>query len=199
MNVEEICREAGKHIDEVRKLAEDGDPKAQNCLGACYQRGNGVNRDLDEAFKWFKKAAEQDYAPAQHALGICYFAGDGCAADENEAFKWLKKAANKGDNEAQGDLGFLYVTKNDYSNGLHWLQKGAEGGYANAQYMLGSLYIEGKGVKKDNVKVEYWLNKAAAQGHPEAINIKNLLKNKKSANKGCLISIITLFGMIPFN
>jgi len=42
-------------------------------------------------------------------------------------------------------------------------------GYANAQYMLGDMYKSGDEVSKDKAKAVYWLQKAASQGHQEAI------------------------------
>jgi len=38
-------------------LAQQGDARAQNGLGALYQRGLGVPQDLAEAMRWFQKSA----------------------------------------------------------------------------------------------------------------------------------------------
>jgi TPR repeat protein len=38
-------------------LAQRGDPTAQYNLGRLYARGEGVSRDLPEAYKWFTLAA----------------------------------------------------------------------------------------------------------------------------------------------
>ena len=38
-------------------LAQQGDARAQNGLGALYQRGLGVPQDLAEAMRWYQKAA----------------------------------------------------------------------------------------------------------------------------------------------
>lgn len=42
---------------------------AQYNLGVCYDRGNGVTKNAEEAVKWYRKAAEQGYAKAQDSLG----------------------------------------------------------------------------------------------------------------------------------
>jgi TPR repeat protein len=57
-------------------------------LGFCYNRGEGVAKDMEEAVKWYRKAAEQTYAPAQFNLGLCYSTGQGVAKDYVEAYKW---------------------------------------------------------------------------------------------------------------
>ena len=54
------------------QLAEQGDAKAQNNLGAMYANGQGVRQDYAEAFRWFRQAAEQGYAKAQFNLGLMY-------------------------------------------------------------------------------------------------------------------------------
>jgi TPR repeat protein len=49
--------------------------KAQNNLGNCYYRGNGVAEDYSKAVEWYRKAADQGYAAAQNNLGNCYYNG----------------------------------------------------------------------------------------------------------------------------
>jgi len=61
-----LCHMAsGQTIDEMRADAEKGDLESQNNLGYSYQKGEGVEIDLVEGFKWFKKAAERGYAKSQ--------------------------------------------------------------------------------------------------------------------------------------
>ena len=55
---------------------------AQNNLGFCYGKGNGVPKDYTEAVKWYRKAAEQGNATAQSNLGHRYYNGEGVAKDE---------------------------------------------------------------------------------------------------------------------
>ena len=52
----------------IRKAAEQGDAKAQYNLGIFYENGQGVDKSLDEAIKWFRLAAKQDLPQAQNAL-----------------------------------------------------------------------------------------------------------------------------------
>ena len=42
-----------------RKAAEQGDAQAQNNLGLCYDNGDGVAKDSQQAVYWWRKAAEQ--------------------------------------------------------------------------------------------------------------------------------------------
>jgi TPR repeat protein len=43
----------------LRKSAEQGYVSAQYALGALFEEGVGVGRNMDEALIWYKKAADQ--------------------------------------------------------------------------------------------------------------------------------------------
>jgi S1-C subfamily serine protease len=79
-----------------RKAAEQNLSAAQNNLGFCYEKGQGVAKDEEEAVKWYRKAAEQNYAKAQSNLGLCYAKGEGVAKDYVEGYKWVLLAAGQG-------------------------------------------------------------------------------------------------------
>lgn len=57
-----------KAVEWFRKAAEQGNDVAQYNLAMCYERGEGVVKDLAEAVKWYRKAAEQGYAGAKAML-----------------------------------------------------------------------------------------------------------------------------------
>ena len=62
-------------LRQLRPLAESGNAKAQSSLGVLYQLGMGINRDLQEAIKWFKLAVDQGEGIAAHNLGTIYLTG----------------------------------------------------------------------------------------------------------------------------
>ena len=66
-------------------------------------KGDGADKDLDEARTWLQKAADQDYAPAQYQLGKLY-AGPAGGRDYQMAFNWLEKAKNNGYEPATREL-----------------------------------------------------------------------------------------------
>jgi TPR repeat protein len=75
-----------------RKSAEKGDAQAQNDLGLCYARGDGVEKDEAQAVLWYRIAAEQGNSEAQINLGFSYESGVGVAKDEIEAYAFLNLA-----------------------------------------------------------------------------------------------------------
>jgi TPR repeat protein len=151
-----------------RKAAEQGYPKAQSVLGACYDSGEGVAKDSAEAVRWYRRAAEQGYRLAQFNLGVCYCNGDGVATNHAESVKWYRRSAEQGYAAAQYNLGLCYhsgdgVAK-DYTESVKWWRKAAEQGEADAQYNLGFCYARGEGVTKDAAGAVQWYRKAAEQG-----------------------------------
>ena len=48
-----------ENFDELRRLAEAGDPVSQNRLGMMYAHGQAVTQDYSEASKWLAKSAGQ--------------------------------------------------------------------------------------------------------------------------------------------
>ena len=69
-----------------------------------YEHGNGIAKDIVEAFSWYQRAAIQGNACAQYHLGACYELGKGVAPDDGEAIKWYRKASAQGNKSAQEAL-----------------------------------------------------------------------------------------------
>ena len=155
-------------------LKDVNDPEAQNMLGDMYKSGNGIEENLTEAIKWYRKAAEQDYAAAQFNLGIMYHDGNGVEQDYVEAMRWCRKAAEQDYVEAQEYIGLMYRigrgVEQDDSEAMKWFRKAAEQNYAAAQSWVGFMYQEGKGVEQDYAEAMRWYRKAAEQNDAAAQN-----------------------------
>ncbi|EGO62369.1 tetratricopeptide repeat protein [Acetonema longum] len=83
-------------VSDLRQAADKGDAAAQYKLGIAYEEGNGVEKDLAEAIKWWKLSAEQGDSDAQHMMGNVYMFGYGAEKNFPEGLKWWKKAADQG-------------------------------------------------------------------------------------------------------
>lgn len=110
----DVLRDATRRPDvpKLKRLAAQGNHMAQNSLGVCYARGDGVAKDLTEAVRWYRQAAEQGDSQAQLNLASCYSTGTGVPLDMAEAVNWCRKA------EAQGEISALYLLSHCYVNGL---------------------------------------------------------------------------------
>jgi TPR repeat protein len=114
--------------------------KAQRQLAERYMRADGVEKNHDKAYHWYRKAAEQGDHVAQLYVGFMLGLGSGVIANKREGMEWIKKSAHGGIAAAQTILGvFLIVgdtTSTNREEGLHWLRKAAEQGDKRAAYML---------------------------------------------------------------
>jgi TPR repeat protein len=72
-----------------------------------YDAGQGVEKDLAEAAKWFRAAAQQKVPQAEYAVGACYADGEGVPKDMIEAYKWISLAAAHGLSDAATFKGTL--------------------------------------------------------------------------------------------
>ncbi|MFZ0959089.1 MAG: GAF domain-containing protein [Candidatus Sulfotelmatobacter sp.] len=84
-------------LAQLRQLADQGDPLAQNALGLRYAQGDGVKLNEVEAARWFTKAAEQGDVAAQSKLGSLYWVGRGVPASLHDAYFWTVLARAGGD------------------------------------------------------------------------------------------------------
>lgn len=175
VSAEDLPKVSAEQVAGFLKAAKNGDGTAQNNLGICYLKGEGVSEDMALAAGWFRKAAEQGNADAQHNLGRCYSLGWGVIEDKAEADKWFRKSvgvfrksAEQGNAKAQYDLGRCYsigwgVIKNE-TEAANWFRKAADQGNSHAIGDLSECYSLGKGVPHDPVESLRLLKLAAESG-----------------------------------
>jgi TonB family protein len=157
-------------FDSTKRLAEAGDPVAQNRLGAWYERGIYGKADPAQAASWYRLAAESGNAIAQNNLGVLYSRGVGVPLDKKQAAYWYAKAAEQGHGWAQANLAWMYqygtAGELDADKALYWLTKSAEGGLAAAQVRLGTLMMTRATSDADRSAAAAWLARASAQDFP---------------------------------
>ena len=100
------------------KLIAEQDIDVQIWLGDMYyngrnHQGKGIERNLQEAMKWYRLAAGKGHSGAIYMLGWMNENGYGTAKNLNEAEKLYKLAADKGNSNAAFRLYKIYDGKND--------------------------------------------------------------------------------------
>ena len=171
-DVERAQELARRVIQEIRRLARNGDREALFLLGSAYDEGLAVTQDNEQAVSWYRKAADQGHAIAQSNLGWMYDKGHGVAQSDREAVKWYRKAADQGYANGQKNLGTMYhsgrgVAQSD-REAVKWYRKAADQGNADAQDNLGLAYQNGRGVAQSDREAVKWYRKAADQGDRDA-------------------------------
>ena len=159
-----------------KKAADLNHAEAQYKLGVCYEKGRGVDMNMEKAVEWYRKSAEQGQAKAQYNLALCYEKGKGVEKNDEQAKQLYKKAvlnlkdaAEQGDDEAQILIGLCYEfgrgEEKNMEKAVEWYRKSAEQGNATAQCNLGNCYYNGTGVAKDYKQAVEWYRKSAEQGN----------------------------------
>jgi len=96
-----VAGDFDKALQTFVPLAETSDHAyAQYFLGRMYADGRGVEKNLEEAAKWFRKAAEKGVQDAQFRLGGLYERGEGVPQDLEYAYGWYSVSAHIGNPKA---------------------------------------------------------------------------------------------------
>lgn len=171
-------------IAELQKLAERGDPAAQNELGVRYRLGRDLEKDPAKAIPWFLKAAQQGYSKAYFNLGAAYYNGDGVPVDPQNSCAWLIFSADAGEQRAKDALvrtkqeltagemnrcevlaATAYLTgdlvKQDAGKAMEWYMKAANSGDGAACEKIAYLYDRGIGVAQNKQESFNWLKRSA--------------------------------------
>ena len=152
-----------------------------------YDKGKGVEKNFDEALKWYRKAANQGYSKAQINLAFMYYYGKGVVSNYASAVTWFRKAAYQGDVQAYYYLGncylegigvsrnkdlaiswFLKAAQMGHYRAISFFRSFAEKGYAEAQVIMGLLNYQGQGIPRNTEMAVRWLEKASLKGHSHA-------------------------------
>ena len=147
IDVRQDYEQAAKYF---AKAASQGNAEGMYNLARLTDRGLGVKKDHNLAFKLLEQAAAQSpehsisesgrnvgVAEAEHALGVRYFEG--------------------------------ITVRKDLSVAAYWYQRATDHGSALATNNLGSMYLDGLAVDKDLDKAEQLFELASRRGDPLAM------------------------------
>lgn len=84
-------------LEDVKKLATNGNVGAEYSLGMRYANGNGTRQDYREAMRWFLRAADAGSVRAQARVATWFWAGRGTQQDNSKAYYWALLAQAGGD------------------------------------------------------------------------------------------------------
>ena len=159
--------------------AKEGNLEAQKDLAMAYVRGDEIEQNYEEAFKWYKAAAEQGDADAQNSLYNRYAKGEGVEQNSEEAMKWLHRSADQGHGLAYYNLGFEYssgvLVKKNELEAIKWYKKAVKKDVTEAYYQLGFLYTYGDTIKKDYKSAREYYELAGGSWNGEAQNELGIL------------------------
>ncbi|MDE1973298.1 MAG: SEL1-like repeat protein [Hyphomicrobiales bacterium] len=116
--------------------AKKGLAPAQFRLGALYEKGLGVRKDLAAARDLYRSAAEKGHGKAMHNLAVLYAEGVNGKADYRTAAQWFRKAADRGITDSQYNLAVLYArgvgVEQNFADAYKWFALAAKDGDSDA-------------------------------------------------------------------
>jgi TPR repeat protein len=145
---------------------------AQYNVAMCFEYGIGVNKNQQNAFKYYFLSAQNGLVKSQSKVGFCFLFGIGTEKNNNKAHAYLKKAAEADDIDAQCGVGLCLLkgigARMDVDNGFKWILAAAQNKNAFAQYHLGKCFEKGIGVELDAEQAFQWYLQAANKNVPPA-------------------------------
>ncbi|CAG8666632.1 27242_t:CDS:10, partial [Dentiscutata erythropus] len=150
----------------------------QCLLGFFNLTGIGTETYFNAAFKLFEKIAYENNAIGKFYLGECFMFGYGTKKDLNKAIEWYQKAC-RGCARSNNVLGNWYehgiIVEKCEEKAFEHYRKSADYNNPLGQFNLARCYEEGIGVIKNLRLAKHWYEKAANDGHKDAINQLNNL------------------------
>jgi len=162
-----------KVMSAITKLAKRGDLQAQYMLATAYQKGQGVQKDLNAAQSWLTKAARQGHIQAQYALGKTLIQLD--EPDWKKGAYWLRQASEQGHVQAGYSQAALLAIQHKQHTAVQkswrWLYHGLQHEEPSVLYNLATILKGGLlALPQTAENYIYWLTKAAQGGITPAQN-----------------------------
>lgn len=159
-------------LHEFTLAAEEGLDLAQYNLAILYFTGQGVEQDVDEAFRWTEAAAMQGHVAARFNLGSLYYSGDGVEANIDKAVEMFELAGRAGHANA------ALILANMYADG-EIVAEEEVGFFAQLSNYFSSLFSDSQG-SNDLVLAHAWSNIAIANESSEADALRVDLEGRMS-------------------
>jgi len=166
-----------------------------------FASGSRIEKDYQEAIKWWTLAANGGQVDAQFNLGLIYYRGLSVNRDDKKSVELFTQAAEQGHGYAQYSLAVMYSfghgVEKSYASALSWYRKSAEQGIAQAQFNMGVFYENGYAVERDLDVAQQWYERATAQGLAEASEKLDNLKKSTPLAKPEEITTYTIDEISP--
>ncbi|CAM0141404.1 hypothetical protein VKS41_003889 [Umbelopsis sp. WA50703] len=161
-----------KAVQTLLELAESKFKPAYFWVGDCYYNGNGIKKDMAQAFKWLQKAEiECRDDDAKLRIAKMYKNGLGTEQDFKKAISKFESLVETSHQAiAQLSLGQIYCegsddVERDLETAKMWFTKAVDHKIPDATYMLGLIAME-QGDEEDAL---VWYERAIDQGHVPAM------------------------------
>ena len=157
-----------------KKAGEQRNGEAAYQTGVRYEKGNGVEKDTSQAYRFFDYSAQANYVEGLYRFGMIHLYRYMDQSNPETGVSLLRKAAKKEHRGAQYRLGLAFErglgtpAKIDSAN--YYFKEAANAGYTLAQHHYGVLLFEGRRGFSRNTSVGInYLNRSAQQEYARSM------------------------------
>lgn len=172
-----------KALEHYARAANQGHASARHSEADMHSQGLGTKQDFHKARKLYEQNMALGYHPSQHYLAFIHANGEGTVQDYSKALK-LHEQIMDDYFPSKIQVAKMYRkgmgTKQNPGKAFELYKEMAEQNFANAQFILGQMYITGEGAEANEELGREWINRAAEQGHPEAMEFMEALEEPKT-------------------
>lgn len=188
----------GNIAQAIERWEDTDDARSRFALGMLYEGGDGVTKDLDRAYRYYRRAASEGLVEAQLRLARLILVDTWSDKGPAEAAEWLQQASDSGNPDAAFQLALMSLegwneSPPDMEEAVRLFRAAANEGHVQAQNNLGSMYENGEGVAQDYQQARQWYEKAAAEGESYAVNNLGALYAKGLGVEQDLATAIEMF------
>lgn len=164
-------------FERLHNMAEHDCIYSQCLIGLMYEKGLGVEKDINRAVDWYAKAGGKGFADAEYRLGEIYYLGQEVKRDPVRAYRLLNQAAIQGVAKAQYYIGRMYLegdgVPREFRKARRWLHLAADNGIDDAKRLLSQSELAEEGIynaKKLGLKMQEHFQSSAQLYNQTLVN-----------------------------
>jgi TPR repeat protein len=159
-------------------------PKELNDLGDQYFYGQGVDKNIEIAFTYYKRAADQNNPVGLANVGKYFLSKN----DKKQAFEYYQRSADAGFPLAYIKLSDMYLNgigvKKNKKKAFKMMEKAVKLNEIDSYHLLGKYHLLGLGTKKNEAKAQEMFELSANSNNTEGMFLLGqlLIEGKKIKN-----------------
>ena len=139
-----------KAISAYKELAKKNDPKAIHELGLIYLKGDGIAKNLNQAYDYFQQASDLGNIESTYMLGKIYLSSKTKYYNPKKAYNTFIDASNKNHAKSQLMIGRFFlmgeIVDKDYEKALYYFKLASKQKEYDANCYIAYMYASGLGV-----------------------------------------------------
>ena len=148
-----------------------------------YNYGWGVQKDVEQAMKYYTMAGESGDIYSQF-MYVNLMLGNQDYPQPEAQQNTSRDIPSGMSTDAYFDLGMMYYGRNNYAEAFAYFYRSAQLGHAGAANMIGHMFEYGQGRDKNLASARSWYQEAANRGHDGAKKALERLTEKNQIHGG---------------